>query len=166
MESPTIRTRRGSAAVGIFGLGGAVVGVVGAVPPFARGCVVGVAGRGPDVMSPTVPPGRRFERPVIDTMCESCNAAAERRHRARDVQADRPARADGRDLGVVLQRRREEQEPHGEGGDAQPQHARPRRPHPAVGGRGQLGVGMRRELRRGLPVHVVWRCAGVGHQKR
>ena len=74
MESPTIRTRRGSAAVGIFGLGGAVVGVVGAVPPFARGCVVGVAGRGPDVMSPTVPPGRRFERPVIDTMCESCKA--------------------------------------------------------------------------------------------
>ena len=33
MESPTIRTRNGLAAVGSLGLGGTVVGVVGAVPP-------------------------------------------------------------------------------------------------------------------------------------
>ena len=47
------------------------------VPPFGAGAgrdpCGGVVGRGPDVMSPTVPPGRRFERPVAETMRESCS---------------------------------------------------------------------------------------------
>ena len=79
MESPTISTRSGAAAVGSFGLGGTVVGVAGVGPPFGAVVEPGLAwcgdvvGRGPDVMSPTVPPGRRFERPVADTMCESCS---------------------------------------------------------------------------------------------
>ncbi len=69
-------TRSGAAAVGSFGSLGTVVAIV---PPL--GVVVepgldlcgGVIARGPDVMSPTVPPGRRFERPVAETMCESCS---------------------------------------------------------------------------------------------
>ena len=82
MESPTIRTRNGLAAVGSFGSGGTVVGVVGAVPPFLGfdpdfGCDPPAGwppGRGPDTVRPPVGPPRPLPRPVMETMCESCRA--------------------------------------------------------------------------------------------
>ena len=60
MESPTIRTRNGWAAVGSLGLGGTVVVVVGAAPPclgvvpdFGRDPPAGCPpGRGPATVRP------------------------------------------------------------------------------------------------------------------
>ena len=79
MESPTIRTRKGLAAVGSFGLGGTVVGVVltflGFDPDFGGGPLARwPPGRGPDTVRPPVGPPRPLPRPVMDTMCESCSA--------------------------------------------------------------------------------------------
>ncbi len=81
MESPTIRTRKGSAAVGSFGLGGTVVGGGTLRPPCPGwgpdpGCEPprGAAGVGPDDVSPTDPLERPLPRPVTDTMCESPSA--------------------------------------------------------------------------------------------
>ena len=138
MESPTIRTRSGSAAVGVLRVRRRRRRVVvAAVPPLARASwpaswPVSCRASGPDVMSPTVPPGRRFERPVIETMCESCSprlSAATGPVTSRLMVRRVP---DRRHLRVVLQRRREQQEPHGEGGGAEREDARPRQAHPAV----------------------------------
>ena len=79
MESPTISTRNGAAAVGSSGWAAPWSGRRAVVPPFGAVVEPGldpcgdVTARGPDVTSPTVPPGRRFERPVAETMCESCS---------------------------------------------------------------------------------------------
>src|SRR5579863_1517878 len=76
IESPTMRTRRGCAGVGSLGSGGAVVVVVAApgcgfvlllVLVLDAPCL----GRGPATMSPIVPPGWSFSRPVADTMRDS-----------------------------------------------------------------------------------------------
>src|ERR1700689_747221 len=84
MEAPTIRTRNGLAPVGSLGLGGTVVGVVGAVPPcvgvvpdFRRDPPAGCRpGRGPATGRP--PPGppsaTPLPRPVTETMWDSCRA--------------------------------------------------------------------------------------------
>ena len=115
MESPTIRTRSGSAAVGSLGLGGAVVGVdrlvrlfPGAGPDPWCDPPTGAAGRGPDRREPHAAPDRPFDRPVIETMCESCRARLSAATGPGHVEADRAPRADGRDLGVVLQGGREQ----------------------------------------------------------
>src|ERR1700723_2028256 len=76
MESPTMRTRSGLAAVGSFGLGGTVV-VVGAVTPFLGAGVFlagGAAAWGPTTVRPVLPPDRPLLRPVMETMCESWRA--------------------------------------------------------------------------------------------
>ena len=80
MESPTISTRSGSAAVGVFGFGGAVVGVVvAAATPWPDAAPPGCCfprdapARGPEMLSPFVPPGCVLSRPVADTMRESCS---------------------------------------------------------------------------------------------
>ena len=92
--------------------------------------------------------------------------AAEGGDRAGHVEAHGAPRPDGRHLGVVLQGGRVEQEPEGEGGDAEHEDVSPRRPHPLVLARGELGVRVRLELRLWLPVDVVRRYGGVAHQKR
>ena len=67
-------TRNGMAAVGSLGFGGAVVVVVAPAATTCFGLVFGVSLCGPLIVSPPVPTGCWLERPVSDTMCESCRS--------------------------------------------------------------------------------------------
>ena len=152
MESPTIRTRSGLAAVGSLGLArhrrrgrGGRPPVCGPAPCPGRDPPAGRFGpRSRRREARPSRPGRRFATPGHRDDVGELQCPAQRRDRAHEVEAHGPARADRGHLRVVLQGRREEQQPDGEGARAETQDAHPTGPHPAVGRRRQLAVRVRR----------------------
>ena len=144
-ESPTMSTRRGFAAVGVFGFGprrrrcgrrlpalwsgaGARLRVRGRLGPRARH-------RESDRSA-----GNRFDRPVIETKCESC--------RARLMAATGPVTSrltvrrapTGETSTLCCAIRREQEEPQARRHRCPTPKPRPREARPAVLGRRQLGM--------------------------
>ena len=183
IESPTINTRKGWAPVGIFGFGGAVVGVVGAVRPACAGAVPPPcrvpfvpSACGPETVSPTAPPATLVSRPVADTRRESCSprlSAATGPVMSRLTVRRVPT---GDTWALCCSVGAKSEKPQCERPRAEREDARPGHPHASVVGRRRLGLpgraalallGRGRARFRGLlPVDVVPWCALIRHQKR